>query len=198
MEWPSRNVARGGILHPAKANYSAETHQFLKLLMEESKMSMMQKKKFNYFLRNGEPLPPLSNASSTRSNPNIPKVIIRPGTSKRRSRDTIVNSGVYERDKFHPQPRVDREREKEKLQNKMAFNKDIKVSKAKIFKTDKKEEPEKEVNRFDQLLQEIREREEWLNEMEALGQGERYRPIIEQQIQSKVREMETLRFPSNY
>lgn len=29
MEWPSKNVPRGGILHPAKASYSPETHQLL-------------------------------------------------------------------------------------------------------------------------------------------------------------------------
>lgn len=30
MSWPSKRVPYGGILHPAKATYSAETHKFLR------------------------------------------------------------------------------------------------------------------------------------------------------------------------
>lgn len=30
MEWSSRNVAHGGILHASKVTYSPETHKFLK------------------------------------------------------------------------------------------------------------------------------------------------------------------------
>ncbi|KAJ8951564.1 hypothetical protein NQ318_020440 [Aromia moschata] len=81
----------------------------LGLLMDESKLSMTQRKKFNYFLRNGEPLPPIRNSSSVRRNSRIPEVTIRPGSSKRRTRDTIVQSGVYERDRFQPMhPKIDR------------------------------------------------------------------------------------------
>ncbi|XP_018569045.1 UPF0193 protein EVG1 homolog [Anoplophora glabripennis] len=195
MEWPSRNVAHGGILHAHKVSYSPETHKFLKLLMDESKMTMMQRNKLNYYLRNGEPLPSARKISSG-SKLNVPLVTIRPGSSKRRSRDTIIKSGVYERDKYYPiHPKVDREKEKEKLQDKMAYNKEIKVRKAKVLKGKDKGDDEVEINRFDQLMQEIKDREDWLKEMEELGQGEKYRLIITQQIQSKVREMQNLKLP---
>ncbi|KAJ8923380.1 hypothetical protein NQ315_001938 [Exocentrus adspersus] len=194
MEWPSRNVVHGGVLHAAKASYSPETHKFIKLLMEESNLTTMQRNKVNYYLRNGEPLPSIR-SSSSRHKSNLPPVTIRPGSSKRRSRETIINSGVYEREKFYPlHPRVDREKEKEKLQEKMAYNKEIKITKAKIHKK-KDKEGYVDMNRFDQLVEEIREREDWLKEMEELGLGNKYRLIITQQIQAKLREMESLKLP---
>ncbi|XP_066246066.1 UPF0193 protein EVG1 homolog [Euwallacea similis] len=193
MEWPSRNIHQGGILHPAKATYSPETHQFLKVLMEESKLSMMQRKKVNYFLRNGEPLPTLGSWSRNRRS-KILEVTIRPGSSKKRSRDDIVSSGAYEREPFRATcPVVDREREKEKLANKMAYNKDILVTKEKIIRKIESEEVKVDPNKFDQLVQDIKEREQWLKEMEELGQGDKYRVIIEQQIQNKVIEMKRLK-----
>lgn len=67
--------------------------------MEESKLSMMQRKKMNYFLRNGEPLPK-PNGNAKRGHRKIPEVTIRPGSSKRRSRNDIISSGAYERDIF--------------------------------------------------------------------------------------------------
>lgn len=116
--------------------------------MDESKMSMMQRNKLNYYLRNGEPLPPVRRISNSKSN--VPPVIIRPGSSKRRSRDTIIKSGVYEREKYFPlHPKVDREKEKEKLQDKMAYNKSVQVTKAKVFKKKDKDE-DTAMNRFDQ------------------------------------------------
>lgn len=47
-------------------------------------------------------------------------------------------------------PTVDREREKERLANKMAYNRDIEVTKDKLIKKIEKEEVKVEPNRFDQ------------------------------------------------
>lgn len=113
-------------------------------------MSMMNRNKLNYYLRNGEPLPSLSHITNKKK-PHVPEVTIRPGSSKRRSQQTISNSGVYEREKFHGTvPFVDREKEKEKLQNKMAYNECIKVNPLKIFKKTEMIEEKEEMNRFDQ------------------------------------------------
>ncbi|XP_072380958.1 UPF0193 protein EVG1 homolog [Diabrotica undecimpunctata] len=189
MDWPSKNVPRGGFLQPARCTYNPETHQFLKQLLQESKMTMTQNKKNNYFLRNGEPFP-----TQTRSHSHIPQISIRPGSSKKRSRETIMNSGVYEREQFFPKPMLfDREKEKEKLQNQMAYNADIVVHQKKVIEKKICQDNKEEINRFDQLVQEIRDREEWLKEMESMGQGEKYRQIIELQIQEKVREMNRMK-----
>lgn len=120
------------------------------VLLEESKISMMQRNKLYYYLRNGEPLPSLSRMT-TRSNTRIPEVTIRPGSSKRRSQLTIINSGVYEREKFHRTvPVIDRQKEIEKLQNKMAYREDIKVNPSNILKKIQMKEGNEELNRFDQ------------------------------------------------
>ncbi|CAH1154489.1 unnamed protein product [Phaedon cochleariae] len=191
MEWPSKNIPHGGILHPAKASYNPETKKFLQLLMDESKLTMMQRNKINYNLRNGEPLP--GTIKHHHQNTHMPEITLRPNSSKRRSRESIINSGAYQVEKFLSNvPVMDREKEKEKLQNRMAFNKDVKVSEARFFRKQASKEDSEEVNRFDELVREIKEREDWLKEMEEMGRGNQYKQIIEQQIQEKVREMNML------
>lgn len=120
------------------------------MLLEESKISMMQRNKLNYYLRNGEPLPSLSR-SLPKVKPRIPEVTIRPGSSKKRLQQTIVSSGVYDREKFRPNiPIVDRAKEIEKLQNKMAYNEHIKVNPSKILKKIEQDQKQDDLNRFDQ------------------------------------------------
>ncbi|RZB39072.1 UPF0193 protein EVG1 -like, partial [Asbolus verrucosus] len=186
MDWPSKNVPRGGILHPAKASYSPETHQFLRVLMDENKLSMFQRKKIDYYLRNGEPLPLPSSRTGDelKARRKPPTVLVRPGSSKRRTRETILKSGAYEREKFVPKhSRIDREKEKNRLQNRMAFGKDVEPKRPVV--RIKESDAVHEINRFDQLVNEIKEREEWLQKMEELGQGNKYRLVIQQQIQAK-------------
>lgn len=42
MEWPSKNIRHGGILHPHKVSYSPQTHDMLK-------GTVFYRKIFNYF-----------------------------------------------------------------------------------------------------------------------------------------------------
>ncbi|XP_017770947.1 PREDICTED: UPF0193 protein EVG1 homolog [Nicrophorus vespilloides] len=193
MEWPSKNVAKGGVFQHAKVNYSPETTRFLQTLINESKMTTMQRNRINYSLRSGEPLPSLAVGERKGGSRNRePKVYIRPGSSKRRSLDSILKSGAYSREQFTPTvPRVDREKAKEELQQRMAFGRKGKPPIVEARKQ-KREEP-KEMNRFDEIKQEIKEREEWLKEMEALGEGDKYRLVINQQIQDRIREMRRMK-----
>lgn len=100
------------------------------VLMDESKMSTMQRQKINYSLRSGDPLP--SSLGSSRSGKGSlekyqQKELHRPGTSKRRMFSTIVQSGVYEREKFVPEhPKVDRKKKIERLQDLMYYGKEMK------------------------------------------------------------------------
>lgn len=43
------------------------------------------------------------------------------------------------------------------------------------------------------VVKEIKEREEFLQKMEELGEGQKYKLVIQQQIQARVREMEKLK-----
>lgn len=171
MEWPSKNVSQGGVLHPAKVKYSPETKDFLKrkfcidntsplaliffipVLMEETKLTTMQRNKVNYILRNGEPL---KSPKPTRRNfgePDLPEVTIRPGSSKRRTIDTIIRSGAYEREKFVPEhPKVDREQAIKELQNVLAYGKKDVTPRTcrKPLKQKKNKQKTGEINRFDE------------------------------------------------
>ncbi|XP_031353261.1 UPF0193 protein EVG1-like isoform X2 [Photinus pyralis] len=190
MEWPSKRVPQGGLFHPPKVNYDPQTRDYLKALINESKLSTLQRKK-DYPLRSSWP----QSKSELVLKQETKTPLIRPGSSKKRCQQTIADSGAYIRDKFVPQlPRVDGERAKRHLQDIMAFGKDVqptpRPSKA---KTKAKAEVEEE-NRFDQLVREIQERRDFLDEMKSLGEGDKYEQIIEQQIQTKLREMKALEF----
>ncbi|XP_068522044.1 UPF0193 protein EVG1 isoform X3 [Anas acuta] len=98
---------------------------------------------------------------------------------------------AYTREKFKPQARRDLEREKQRLQNILATGKDVVEHQVKQALVETKEE-EIEIDRFEELMNEVRERQEFLAEMEALGQGKKYQRIILTEISQKMREMEII------
>ena len=69
-------------------------------------------------------------------------------------------------------------KEKEKLQNVMTYGSEAAPTPvvARPQQTDPEEETE--VDRFEEVVQEIEERREFLKEMEALGQGKNYRTKV--------------------
>lgn len=107
----------------------------------------MQRK--NYDLRSGQPT--FSGSDRRRR----PKILIRPCSPKRRSLNTIINSGAYAREKFVPDhPKVDREAAKQQLQDLMAYGRELKASPRELKKKEKikqkRDEEDKGSNRFDQ------------------------------------------------
>ncbi|XP_068108183.1 UPF0193 protein EVG1 isoform X2 [Hyperolius riggenbachi] len=98
---------------------------------------------------------------------------------------------AYSRERFQPRPTRDLNKEKNRLQNLMATGKDL----PEIPRTrpPAEEEPEaEERDRFDELVEEIQERWDFLEEMEALGRGKQYRNMINTEISQKLREMEII------
>ncbi|NXY22235.1 EVG1 protein, partial [Atrichornis clamosus] len=95
---------------------------------------------------------------------------------------------AYTREKFKPQPRRDLEKEKQRLQNILATGKD-EVEQV-VVQTREEEIPEPD--RFEELMNEIQERREFLAEMEALGQDKKYQGIVLTEISQKMHEMETI------
>lgn len=104
IEWPSTRVPQGGMFHPPKVQYSKDTHDLMKILMEEAHLTMMQRKKLNYHLRNGDPLPQPnqqeSNLVCDDENMQAYRIMMRVRNSRRRSLDVIKASGAYEKDKY--------------------------------------------------------------------------------------------------
>ncbi|KAM9028569.1 UPF0193 protein EVG1 isoform 3-T3 [Ara ararauna] len=98
----------------------------------------------------------------------------------------------YAREKFKPRAMRDLEKEKQRLQNILATGKDVVEHQVKPVVVQSKEEEIPEPDRFEELVNEIQERKEFLAEMEALGQGKKYRRIILTEISQKMREMEIL------
>lgn len=120
-EWPSKRVAPGGLFHPAKVKYSKETHDLIKrkcegsvylqvpilpiyftVLMEEAKLTMLQRKKMNYFLRNGEPLPPpiIKPPSAEKERLIALNMRRQERIPRRRTYDSIKDSGAFELPKY--------------------------------------------------------------------------------------------------
>ncbi|NXG54130.1 EVG1 protein, partial [Hemiprocne comata] len=99
---------------------------------------------------------------------------------------------AYTREKFKPRAGRDLEKEKQRLQNILATGKDVVEDKVKQMPVQTKEEEIPEPDRFEELVNEIQERREFLAEMEALGHGKKYRGIILTEISQKMCEMEII------
>ncbi|NXT06033.1 EVG1 protein, partial [Prunella fulvescens] len=99
---------------------------------------------------------------------------------------------AYTREKFKPQPTRDLEKEKRRLQKILALGKDEVEDKVEQVLVRKKKEELAEPDRFEELINEIQERREFLAEMEALGQGKKYQRIVLTEISEKLNEMEII------
>lgn len=114
-------------------------------------MNIVQRNKLKYSLRNNEPLPAISRPTPSQIRHEKYKVLIRPGSSKRRSLDKIRESGAYEREVYRPgPPKPDREKVKQALIDKMAQMRDAQPETKKMQKSNSKLKPVKEINRYEE------------------------------------------------
>uniref|UniRef100_A0A0A9W2I2 UPF0193 protein EVG1 n=1 Tax=Lygus hesperus TaxID=30085 RepID=A0A0A9W2I2_LYGHE len=188
-------VTQGGIFHSKKVDYSPETQRLLKELINESKLSMMQRKKVNESIKMGDPLP-LPPKVPERKVPNSSGIedfrkIYLP---RRRRKEQIELSGAYDReDNVTYISPVDYTKEKQRLQDLMAFGKTIQKNRTKPPPVSNEEnEMEKKCEKIAWVLKEIEERENFLSEMKKLGQGKQYEGIIRQEIAAKLRSLEEM------
>ncbi|KAI0216676.1 UPF0193 protein EVG1 [Lamellibrachia satsuma] len=186
-----------------KATYSKDTQQLLKTMMQESKLTNFQQRQLDRAMQGGNALPTRVHPTSSEmaAPPPVaiaPSKIIDPRTysSHTRHKDDIKATGAYERDQFHPKPltkyRGFYDKEKDRLSNIMAYGEDVPpIDAEKAFMRGlPREEPI--IDRFDELVQELEERKQFLKDMEAIGQGKQYRVIIQTEISQLIREMEVL------
>ncbi|XP_077308513.1 UPF0193 protein EVG1 isoform X3 [Lithobates pipiens] len=177
--------------------YSKETQDLLKVMMQESKLTNFQQRQIREHLHNGDTLPVLCQPSSSIAQH-------KPPTSKSApKKKSIANAGsglrpaekcragdAYSREKFQPRPTRDLNKEKRRLQNIMATGKDLPEVPQAAPQIEETETEERD--RFDELVAEIQERWDFLQEMEALGRGRQYYNIINTEISQKLREMEII------
>ncbi|XP_047024093.1 UPF0193 protein EVG1 homolog isoform X1 [Helicoverpa zea] len=188
ITWPSKNVPHGGIFHTRVAEPTENQRELLKVLLEESKLTIAQRQKSAFKLRAHE-----ENKSDRELLVRMP--VVRPRTSRRRSLSTIRESGVFDADRYRPLKRgEDREKMKERLANTMAYGDDQEQRPKPPPAISKKPQPQLPTNKqmWHELVTQIRERTEWLAEMEYLGQAAPHRDIIKDQIAERMRALDAL------
>ncbi|KAM3833145.1 UPF0193 protein EVG1 [Vipera latastei] len=195
-----RPVVKGtGFWHvPTVKEYSQETQELLKVMMQESKLTCFQQRHLVNCMKRGDAFPihcyPTTSREPEFPKPVSSKIILTTspfGRPHLRPAEICRAGNAYIREKFKPQAIRDLEKEKERLQNILATGKD-KVEKKTQKKPVKIEETVLELDRFDELVNEIQDRQNFLSEMEALGQSKAYQGIIQTEISQKLREMEMI------
>ncbi|NWS68235.1 EVG1 protein, partial [Crotophaga sulcirostris] len=169
-------------------------------MMEESKLTRFQRRSLMDCVKRGDTLPlqchPTSYKEPSPAVPALSPPVFQPSRlpAKPQLRPAqVCRAGdAYVREKFRPLPRRDLEKEKERLQNILATGKDVVEHKVKRTPVQTKKEEIPEPDRFEELVNEVQERKEFLAEMEALGQGKKYRSIVLTEISQKMREMEII------
>ncbi|KAG7210580.1 hypothetical protein KM043_012098 [Ampulex compressa] len=188
----------GAFHHPPRVKYSEETKSLIKLLMEESKLSMMQRKSIQDVVDKGGSLPPpsLRLKSKSKKLDSGSRQVVSPSMWKRRTQDMIISSGAYEREQCRrsaPLPSV--EKQKRHLACMMAYGKDMpETPRGPRILHGIRREPRypESTDPINDLVQGIRERLEFLKDMESLGMQKKYRPIIQQEIAEKIRLMDSI------
>nr|XP_033334476.1 UPF0193 protein EVG1 homolog isoform X2 [Megalopta genalis] len=196
-KYPRVEMGVGAFHHPPKAKYSEETKNLIKLLMEESKVSMMQRKFIQDAVDKGEPLPLSTERSNKKADKhNVQYQVLMPTIWKKRTQDMIVKSGAYEREQYRrTTPLPNKEKQKRHLACMMAYGKEIPETPrdSSVLQRIKQESRRpKNTDAIDVLVGGIQERMEFLSEMECLGLGKKYRPIIHQEIAHKLRLIESI------
>lgn len=189
-------MGAGAFHHPPRAKYSEETKNLIKLLMEESKVSMMQRKSIQEAVDRGESLPPLMRKSNKKIDKSDSDYqVIMPTVWKKRTQDMIVKSGAYEREQYRRTcPLPNKEKQKRHLACMMTYGRDMPETPhvPKVHKMKQESQPPANINPIDDLISGIQERMEFLNDMECLGLEKKYRPIIQQEIAHKLRLIESI------
>ncbi|XP_076871939.1 UPF0193 protein EVG1 isoform X2 [Brachyhypopomus gauderio] len=190
----ARGAARGLWNCPRAAKYSSETQELLQLMMRESRLTNFHQREINKQLTRGA-LPLLCNPTSSvpppQPQPRTSKSVTHSARPQKRSVQMCSAGNNYIREKFRPSATRDLEKEKRRLQNILATGQDeAPPSRCQAPPTEGGEESERD--RFQEVLDEIEDRRQFLEEMTALGRGNHYRHIINTEISQKIRELELI------
>ncbi|XP_076222607.1 UPF0193 protein EVG1 [Nomia melanderi] len=195
-KYPRVQMGAGTFHHPPKAKYSEETKNLIKLLMEESKVTMLRRKLIQDAVDRGESLPlPVERSNRGVNKQDFECKVLMPSVWKKRTQDVIIKSGAYEREQYiRTAPLPNKEKQKRQLACIMAYGKDMPETsrESKVFHRVKREPCPQNIDPIDDLVRGIQERMEFLSDMECLGMGKKYRSIIHQEIAHKIRLIESI------
>ncbi|XP_077132608.1 UPF0193 protein EVG1 isoform X2 [Ranitomeya variabilis] len=174
--------------------YSKETQDLLKVMMQESKLTNFQQRQIREQMQSGGALPIQCHPSTSNTETRPLVSISRPAKASTtrpslRPAERCRAGDAYTREKFQPQATRDLDKEKSRLQNLMATGKELPDT-PQVPQTE--EEDTEDRDRFDELVAEIQERWDFLEEMQVLGRGKQYYNIVNTEISQKLREMEII------
>ncbi|XP_032543778.1 UPF0193 protein EVG1 [Chiroxiphia lanceolata] len=197
MEAPG-TPGRGGGSRPGRsAQYSTGTRELLRAMMEELKLTHSQRRYLMDCVKRGNALPLQWPSTSSKqpvpaSSPPACRPSRLPARPHLRPAKVCQAGDAYTREKFKPQPTRDLEKEKQRLQNILATGKEEVEDEVERVLVRTKEEEIPEPDRFEELVNEIQDRREFLAQMEALGQDKEYKGIVLAEISQKMHEMEII------
>ena len=191
------------MLSRTTASYSKETQDLLKTMMEESKLTLFQQRQIRDRLQSGSSLP--TTVNPTTSKPAVSKSKLpRQSKSKlyaKRSKDAIerLQAGDTETELLpRPcKPGRNTVKEKERLQNIMAFGdpltQDAFEDQIKAIRRETAEDTgDVSIDRFDEIRDEIRERQEFLNCINIHGEDREINSKVLTEISQRVRELKSI------
>uniref|UniRef100_A0A8C4H2I2 Uncharacterized protein n=1 Tax=Dicentrarchus labrax TaxID=13489 RepID=A0A8C4H2I2_DICLA len=154
--------------------------------MQESRLTNLQRKQINECLKNGAALPLTSDptASGSHPQPKSSKSIQKrlPGKPLRRSAESCRSGNSYVRERFCPGPTKDLEKEKRRLQNILATGQEEPTVGSLQYVACQNPGMAEERDRYQEVLDEIEERRQFLEDMASLGQEKQYIHIINTEI----------------
>jgi len=188
-----------------KGPVSKETQDLLKVMMAESRLTAFQRRQLSEAANSTgslptKCLPTTSKKTDTQKQQSHPKpvkdLIVNPKNCDRgiRLQEDISASGCYEREQYRTVPcDIRTDKDKEKFANLMAYGMDLDPTTNKARPRTPSPIPDEENrDRFQELIDEIHERKQFLNKMTALGKGKNYKTLIETEISQRIREMEEI------
>ncbi|XP_045903453.1 UPF0193 protein EVG1 isoform X1 [Micropterus dolomieu] len=188
---------RGLWSNPRATQYSKETQDLLTLMMQESRLTNLQRKQINDCLKNGAALPltsdPISSASppQPKTNKSVQKRL--PSKPQKRSAESCRSGNSYVREKFQPGPIRDLEKEKRRLQSILATGEEEPTAASyQNVPTCRNPGAAEGRDRYQEVLDEIKDRRQFLEDMTSLGQEKQYISIINTEISQRLRELEEL------
>ncbi|XP_054896806.1 UPF0193 protein EVG1 [Poeciliopsis prolifica] len=185
MENIFRGAGGGGLWNnPRHPRYNKETEELRHLRKEEADLICVKRKE------SIRPDKPLSTSASEKATASKPAYQSKPRRNVKRNAEACRAGKSYEREMFHPGPYRDMEDEKRRLQNFMATGRYEDAGMILKKAARKPEEPQKP-DAYEEVLNEIEERKQFLDDMAALGQNE-HTFVVNSQISEKLHELQAL------
>ncbi|XP_077980628.1 UPF0193 protein EVG1-like [Glandiceps talaboti] len=169
--------------------------------MCQSRLSHKERRQINNHMKEGSTLPqrvhPTTSAKPKRPPPSVPQrktIDVRGYSGGLRTKDEIDSHMDDYKPDYRPLPKKTMgDKEKDRLAHFMAYGEDIpKLTQKRADEIMAPKPAPPDVDRFEELQSEIEERQRFMADMESVGRGKEFRPIIATEISRLIREMEVI------